>query len=363
MVATLSLALCIFTSCAQREHAEPPRTDASQPEEAPPPDTAPEPSESVSEPQMDDLREYVIAFAEAFPSAFDSTEELNIEDRIGRFAFWQIYYEDDLEAELDSDGVCFITKDRLNEFVSHHFGIEEYEFSSEYPQDYDAELDGYRFLPLGEGPLFQAEIQEEKLDGTDLTFRMKISQEDFETGIIVSETYIEYRFQMIDADGAVHLRSISAIAGPPEGTQLTDISLPLTDENDEPLGETIDFTIHLPVGWTLSDTSTAIEFYDEEDILVAEAAGRDLTFEDTDSLFSGNVNNRDFYIRAWQGKYYHMQSTITEDGLSVFQNVLMYCLNTDNGMIVFTFYPYFGTGIGTQSDVFESYLNTIELAV
>jgi hypothetical protein len=149
------------------------------------------------------------------------------------------------------------------------------------------------------------------------------------------------------------------VAEHPDGTSPFEVSLPVMNETGDPLDETIDFTIYLPSEWTVSATETSAEAYDG-DYQVVMASARYATFADSDSLYSDAVVVRDIDSGLYKCKYYHMQPENTSGDTTIL-NELIYCIAVGDRMMFFTFYPSYGTGIGTQSEQFTAYINTLEL--
>lgn len=144
----------------------------------------------------------------------------------------------------------------------------------------------------------------------------------------------------------------------PEGTKTVMFSIQMLSEMGDYMEEKIDFSLSIPEEWTETDT----EIFDADQKRMAEIVWRDLSFEDTDFMYADAVTVMDFNADLYKGKCYHNQIEVTEGGMSAIQNELVYCLNLDDGMLLFIFEPYFGVGIGTQKEQFLSYVTTIELA-
>jgi hypothetical protein len=131
------------------------------------------------------------------------------------------------------------------------------------------------------------------------------------------------------------------------------------NEMGNPLDETIDFTIYLPSEWTVSTTETIVETFDGDNRVVM-ASAHYATFEDADTVYRDAVVVRDIDSGLYKCKYYHMQPENTS-GETTILNELIYCIAVGDRMMYFTFYPYYGTGIGTQSEQFTAYISTLEL--
>jgi hypothetical protein len=91
------------------------------------------------------------------------------------------------------------------------------------------------------------------------------------------------------------------------------------------------------------------------------ASARYATFEDADAAYRDAVVTRDIDSGLYKCKYYHMQPENTSGDTTIL-NELIYCIAAGDRMMFFTFFPSYGTGIGTQSEQFTAYISTLKLA-
>lgn len=122
---------------------------------------------------------------------------------------------------------------------------------------------------------------------------------------------------------------------------------------------TVKFKLALPEGWTAKGN----EIY-ADDVKIAEFLpfipnedGK--AFENLDAQYADAVAVNDVTAGVYSGKYYHMQSEVSKDGMTAFENELLYYIDLGDQLLHFAFYPLFGTGIGTQRETFEAMFNTI----
>lgn len=80
-----------------------------------------------------------------------------------------------------------------------------------------------------------------------------------------------------------------------------------------------------------------------------------------DQTYSRAEATSQFYFGGYPAKSYHLQTEVSDGGITGFQNEIIYCIETDKNIIVITFYPAMGVGINDQRKEFEKILNSIQI--
>ena len=91
---------------------------------------------------------------------------------------------------------------------------------------------------------------------------------------------------------------------------------------------------------TISDTASPFEIYDQR--------------------YSDAENVSECHFGIYAGKSYSLQKEISEGGMTGFQNTIVYCIESENNIIVITFFPQRGVGIHEQREEFKKILNSIQ---
>ena len=84
-------------------------------------------------------------------------------------------------------------------------------------------------------------------------------------------------------------------------------------------------------------------------------------FEIYDQTYSNAEAVSEFSFGGCPAKSYHLQTEVSDGGMTGFQNEIIYCIETDENIIVITFYPARGVGISEQRKEFEKILNSISV--
>ena len=84
-------------------------------------------------------------------------------------------------------------------------------------------------------------------------------------------------------------------------------------------------------------------------------------FEIYDQTYSNAEAVSEFSFGGYPAKSYHLQTEVSDGGITGFQNEIIYCIETDKNIIVITFYPAMGVGIYDQRKEFEKILNSISV--
>ena len=91
---------------------------------------------------------------------------------------------------------------------------------------------------------------------------------------------------------------------------------------------------------TISDTASPFAIYDQR--------------------YSDAENVSECHFGIYAGKSYSLQKEISEGGMTGFQNTIVYCIESENNIIVITFFPQRGVGTHEQREEFEKILNSIQ---
>ena len=91
---------------------------------------------------------------------------------------------------------------------------------------------------------------------------------------------------------------------------------------------------------TISDTASPFAIYDQR--------------------YSDAENVSECHFGIYAGKSYSLQKEISEGGMTGFQNTIVYCIESENNIIVITFFPQRGVGIHEQREEFKKILNSIQ---
>lgn len=123
--------------------------------------------------------------------------------------------------------------------------------------------------------------------------------------------------------------------------------------------DAIKFKLALPEGWIAKGN----EIY-ADDVKIAELLpfvpnGDGKAFEVLDEQYANAEVVRACTAGNYTGKYYHMQSEVSEGGITALENELQYYIDIGDQLLHFAFYPVRGAGIGTQREAFEAVLSTI----
>ena len=84
-------------------------------------------------------------------------------------------------------------------------------------------------------------------------------------------------------------------------------------------------------------------------------------FEIYDQTYSNAEAVSEFSFGGCPAKSYHLQTEVSDGGMTGFQNEIVYCIETDKNIIVITFYPAMGVGISEQRKEFEKILNSVSV--
>lgn len=85
-------------------------------------------------------------------------------------------------------------------------------------------------------------------------------------------------------------------------------------------------------------------------------------FEIYDQTYSNAEAVSEFSFGGCPAKSYHLQTEVSDGGMTGFQNEIIYCIETDKNIIVITFYPAMGVGIYDQRKEFEKILNSVSVS-
>lgn len=160
-----------------------------------------------SQPMKDD----VISFIESFPQSFDTTNELDTYS-ICWFSFWQIW-----EAGLASsqgDGAYFISSTQLNEYVASHFGIHDLAYPPDAMPRYQPDRDGYDFYPIGEGSMYEVEIEAASMKQDLVSFDVAVTRQGMSASDPATEPVkrLRYLFQLqTESGGNQILQAVRAV--------------------------------------------------------------------------------------------------------------------------------------------------------
>ena len=91
---------------------------------------------------------------------------------------------------------------------------------------------------------------------------------------------------------------------------------------------------------TISDTASPFAIYDQR--------------------YSDAENVSECHFGIYAGKSYSLQKEVSEGGMTGFQNTIVYCIESENNIIVITFFPQRGGGTHEQREEFEKILNSIQ---
>lgn len=205
----LTLAFCLLlTSCSDRQ------ISSSSQQEIQQSDIVEQSKAELSESDLSSLRNYAVTFAGFYGTPFSSTAELDYES-IGRNSLFLIATGENIENfETDSYGYPYVEKELLQEYVSEHFGIENYEYPvSDNPNilpQYDESKNAYLTGIAGDGPRSKITIQNEIVSDENITYTIKFETPNIETGEIMETRNLEYKFDIIPKDDGYVLKAISA---------------------------------------------------------------------------------------------------------------------------------------------------------
>lgn len=123
--------------------------------------------------------------------------------------------------------------------------------------------------------------------------------------------------------------------------------------------DTVKFKLALPEGWTAKGNEIYADDIKIAELLPCVKNSDGKAFEALDVQYVDAEVVKECTAGNYSGKYYHMQSEVSEGGLTVLENELLYYIDIGDQLLHFGFYPVFGVGIGTQREAFEAMLNTI----
>lgn len=205
----LTLAFCLLlTSCSDRQ------ISSSSQQEIQQSDIVEQSKAELSESDLSSLRNYAVTFAGFYGTPFSSTAELDYES-IGRNSLLLIATGENSENfETDSYGYPYVEKELLQEYVSEHFGIENYEYPvSDNPNilpQYDENKNAYLTGTAGDGPRSKITIQNEIVSDENITYTIKFETPNIDTGEIMETRNVEYKFDIVSKDDGYVLKAISA---------------------------------------------------------------------------------------------------------------------------------------------------------
>lgn len=205
----LTLTFCLLlTSCSDRQ------ISSSNQQENQQSDVVEQSKAELSESDLSSLRSYAVTFAGFYDIPFSSTAEIDYEI-IGRNSLFLIATgENSKNFETDSCGYPYVEKELLQEYVSEHFGIENYEYPvSDNPNilpQYDENKNAYLTGTAGDGPRSKITIQNEIVSDENITYTIKFETPNIETGEIMETRNVEYKFDIISKNDGYVLKAISA---------------------------------------------------------------------------------------------------------------------------------------------------------
>lgn len=123
--------------------------------------------------------------------------------------------------------------------------------------------------------------------------------------------------------------------------------------------DTVKFKLALPEGWTAKGNEIYSDDAKIAELLPCVENSDGKALEALDAQYADAEVVRECTAGNYSGKYYHMQSEVSEGGMTVLENELLYYIEIGDQLLHFGFYPVRGTGIGTQRETFEAMLSTI----
>lgn len=125
------------------------------------------------------------------------------------------------------------------------------------------------------------------------------------------------------------------------------------------------FSLWLPEGTTCEDGSLRNERAGTEFLAtvptVESITDKAAPFAVYDETFSDSYRVEEHEFGGYAAKSYHRSWEEPDDALPMMMHEVIYCIDTGDEMIRLTLTPLIGLGVGTQCEMFEKILNSIEV--
>ena len=124
-------------------------------------------------------------------------------------------------------------------------------------------------------------------------------------------------------------------------------------------------SLWLPEGTTCEDGSLRNERAGTEFLAtvhsVESITDKAAPFAVYDEAFSDSYRVEEHEFGGYAAKSYHRSWEEPDDALPMKMHEVIYCIDTGDEMIRLTLTPLIGLGVGTQCEMFEKILNSIEV--